>query len=157
MHSRPNIVITVALALNLLLGSAVIALFCLREITDGNSDSTTGVLSMALCYSLAAMLLLLGGFRRIRPAWNGAAAALWGVFCTALVPVIGGGLWAVALMIGWSALYEVPVTFLKGCIFGLFGSPLAVPFALGNALAFFLYLKLIRKTLPGGGGAFGRA
>lgn len=136
LFTSPTVLVT--LALNLALGNLILVMM-------NNGDIHT-YRFMALWYSLAAVLLLLGGFRLISPAFRWWTAVLLGLFFTLLVPFAGSFVWGIALALPRETL---PVALGQSLVFSflgtLFGAVLGIPFILGNMFAFFLYLRKIQR------------
>lgn len=129
-----NSTVLVTIAANLVLGNFILILM--------NKGDMHSYRFMTLWYSLAAVLLLLGGFRHVKPDTRWWAAVLLGLSSTLLVPFVGSFMWSLALALPKETL---PVALGQSLAFSLvgslFGSVLGIPFIVGNMLAFFLYWR----------------
>ena len=137
-----NSTVLVTLGANLALGNLIVFVI--------NSGDMRGYWSMALWYSLAAVLLLLGGFRRIVPGSRWWAALLLGLFYTILVPLAGSFMWAMAIALPREGVMVALGQSLTFSLLGaVFSAAFAAPFILINMLAFFLYLRALQRGCKG--------
>lgn len=137
LFTSPTVLVT--LAANLALGNLILVMM--------NSGDMRAYRFMALWYSLAVVLLLLGGFRLIKPASRWWTAVLLGLFFTLLVPFAGSFMWGMALALPKEVLFVALKKSLAFSFLGtIFGAVLGIPFITGNMLAFFLHLRKLQRS-----------
>jgi hypothetical protein len=124
------------LALNLICGNLMIVAWAGWHLSYS--------LSMAGCYSLSAVFLLLCGFTRIKAESSWVAAILLGVLVSLLIPLLGAFLYSLSHVphnFTEGLLESIAKSFIWAILSMSMAAFLAIPFAIGNIIAFCMFKK----------------
>lgn len=133
-------VILVAIIANLALGNAILAIMSHQDMES--------FLFTAPSYSIMSLLVLLWGFRRLRPDSRWWAVVILGLFCSVMIPFSGSFLLGYSMTVLEEGILTAAGKGMVLSIMGLlFGSVFTPPFIVGNVFFFFLYRRQLRKAV----------